>query len=230
MIVLYLVRELHWAPALVGVAITAFGVAAIAGSLVAPVWIRLVGIGRGYLTGQFIASLTGAALAVGFAPLVFLGQAFAGLGMSLFAVPQRTLRQSLVAPHQLAQVSATWRTLVIGGQSVGALTSGLLAATIGLRPSLVLSTTAMLGATLVGLLSPLRTLHTLPDPVSPAPGADSAPTCPGEVGDDAAADSSSVLEMSITCSPGTPRRSQGWYQSRICSGVTIFESGWVACR
>ena len=171
LIVLYLVRELHWEPALVGVAITAFGVAAVAGSLGAPAWIRLVGIGRGYLSGQLIASLAGAALAVGFAPLVFLGQAFAGLGMSLFAVPQRTLRQSLVAPHQLAQVSATWRTLVIGGQSVGALTSGLLATTIGLRPTLVLSTTAMLGATLIGLLSPLRTLQTLPDPVSPQLGA-----------------------------------------------------------
>ncbi|TCO35942.1 putative MFS family arabinose efflux permease [Kribbella steppae] len=171
LIVLYLVRELQWAPALVGVAITAFGVAAVTGSLVAPAWIRWVGIGRGYLTGQFIASLTGAALAVGFAPLIFLGQAFAGLGMSLFAVPQRTLRQSLVAPHQLAQVSATWRTLVIGGQSVGALTSGLLATTMGLRPTLVVSTTAMLGATLIGLLSPLRTLQTLPDPVSPQLGA-----------------------------------------------------------
>ncbi|MFG1819722.1 MFS transporter [Kribbella sp. NPDC049174] len=170
LIVLYLVRELHWAPALVGVAITAFGVAAVVGSLVAPVWIRLVGVGRGYLTGQFVASLAGAALAVGFAPLVFLGQAFAGLGMSLFAVPQRALRQSLVEPHQLAQVNATWRTLVIGGQSVGALTSGLLATTIGLRPTLVLSTTAMLGATLIGLLSPLRTLHYLPEPVSPRLG------------------------------------------------------------
>jgi MFS family permease len=164
LIVLYLVRELHWAPAMVGAAITASGVAALVGSLVAPAWMRWVGIGRGYLTGQFAASLTGAALAVGFAPLVFLGQAFSGLGMSLFAVPQRTLRQALVPPHQLAQVQATWRTLVIGGQSLGALTSGLLATTLGLRPTLLLSTTAMLGATLIAFLSPLRTLHTLPEP------------------------------------------------------------------
>lgn len=161
LIVLYLVRELHWAPALVGVAITVFGAAAIVGSLLAPAWIRLVGIGRGYITGQLIASLTGAALAVGFAPVVLLGQALAGMGMSLFAVPQRTLRQSLVPPTSLAQVTATWRTLVIGGQSLGAVSSGLLATTLGLRPTLVLSTAAMLLGTLVAVLSPLRKVAVL---------------------------------------------------------------------
>ncbi|MEU4602396.1 MFS transporter [Kribbella sp. NPDC023972] len=163
LIVLYLVRELHWAPALVGVAITAFGVAAVVGSLVAPAWIRLVGIGRGYLTGQFVASLTGAALAVGFAPFVLLGQALSGLGMSLFAVPQRTLRQSLVPPGSLGRVSATWRTLVVGGQSLGALTSGVLATALGLRATLLISTIGMLAATLIAVLSPLRTLHSLPE-------------------------------------------------------------------
>ncbi|GAB2663591.1 MFS transporter [Kribbella swartbergensis] len=165
LIVLYLVRELHWSPALVGVTVTAFGAAAVVGSVVAPAWIRLVGMGRGYLTGQFVASLTGIALAVGLAPLVFLGQAFAGLGMSLFAVPQRTLRQALVPPHQVAQVNATWRTLVIGGQSVGALTSGVLASTIGIRATLVVSTAAMLVGTLIALLSPVRRLNVLPEAI-----------------------------------------------------------------
>jgi MFS family permease len=150
----------------VGVTVTVFGAAAVVGSVLAPAWIQLVGIGRGYVSGQFVASLTGAALAVGLAPLVFLGQICAGLGMSLFAVPQRTLRQALVPAHQLAQVSATWRTLVIGGQSVGALTSGVLASTIGLRATLVLSSAAMLVGTLIALLPPVRRLHVLPEAVS----------------------------------------------------------------
>jgi MFS family permease len=182
LVVLYLVRELHWALALVGVAITAFGVAAVVGSLVAPAWIRLVGIGRGYLTGQLIASLSGAALAVGLTPFVLVGQAFAGLGMSLFGVPQRTLRQSLVPAASLGQVTATWRTLVIGGQSLGALTSGLLATTIGLRPTLLLSSTLMLAATLTATFSPLRNLSALQTrPVNQgmrAPTASDAPRQP----------------------------------------------------
>jgi MFS family permease len=171
LVVLYLIRELHWSPALVGVALTAFGVAAVAGTFVAAAWCRRVGIGRAYLTGQVLASLTGAALATGLAPMIYLGQAVAGLGMSLFGVPQRTLRQALVPPHLLGQVTATWRTLVIGGQAVGAAISGVLATAIGIRPTLVVATAGMLTGVLVALLSPLRTLHGLPEPVSPQLGA-----------------------------------------------------------
>ncbi len=170
LVVLYLIRELHWSPALVGVALTAFGVAAVAGTFVAAAWCRRVGIGRAYLTGAFLASLAGAALATGLAPMVYVGQAVAGLGMSLFGVPQRTLRQALVPPHLLGQVIATWRTLVTGGQAVGAAVSGVLATAIGIRPTLVLATAGMLTGALVALFSPLRTLDSLPETVSPRLG------------------------------------------------------------
>ena len=110
-------------------------------------------------------------LATGLAPIVFLGQAVAGLGMSLFGVPQRTLRQALVPPHLLGQVIATWRTLVTGGQAVGAAISGVLATAIGIRPTLVVATVGMLTGALVALVSPLRTFNELPDAVSPRPGA-----------------------------------------------------------
>jgi MFS family permease len=163
LVVLYLVRERYWPAGLVGVAITAFGVAAVVGSLVVPAWTRRLGIGRAYISGQLLASLSGLALALGAAPFIYLGQAVSGLGMSLFGVPQRTIRQSLAPPHLLGQVSATWRTLVIGGQSLGALTSGLLATTIGIRPTLTLSTCGILTAALAATLSPIRTFHTLPE-------------------------------------------------------------------
>jgi MFS family permease len=167
LVVLYLVRELHWSPALVGVALTAFGVAAVAGTFVAAAWCRRVGIGRAYLTGALLASLAGAALATGLTPMIFVGQAVAGLGMSLFGVPQRTLRQALAPPHLLGQVIATWRTLVTGGQAVGAAVSGVLATAIGIRPTLVLVTAGMLMGVLVALFSPLRSLQSLPEAVSP---------------------------------------------------------------
>ncbi|TCO44912.1 putative MFS family arabinose efflux permease [Kribbella antiqua] len=163
LVVLYLVRERHWPAGLVGVAITVFGVAAVAGSLVVPAWTRRLGIGRAYISGQLLASLSGVALALGAGPFIYLGQALSGLGMSLFGVPQRTVRQSLAPPHLLGQVSATWRTLVIGGQSLGALTSGLLATTIGIRPTLILSTYGILTGALVATLSPIRTVRTLPE-------------------------------------------------------------------
>jgi MFS family permease len=163
LVVLYLVRELHWSAAYVGLALTTFGLAAVAGTFVATAWCRRVGIGRAYMSGQFLASLAGAALAVGLTPFIYLGQALSGLGMSLFGVPQRTLRQALVPPHLIGQVTATWRTIVIGGQATGAATSGLLATAIGIRSTFLLATLGTLAGVLVALLSPLRTLQSLPE-------------------------------------------------------------------
>ncbi|GAA0944093.1 MFS transporter [Kribbella koreensis] len=154
--VLYLVRELHWSPVLVGAAITVAGVASALGALAAPAYGRLLGLGRAYITGQLLASLSGLALAAALTPLAFLSQLLTGLGMPLYGVPQRTLRQSLVPPALLPQTTATWRTLVTGGQTLGALTSGVLATTVGLRPTFILTTLGMLTATLYSALSALR--------------------------------------------------------------------------
>jgi len=162
LVVLYLVRELHWSPGFVGIALTAFGVAAVAGTFVATPWCNRVGIGRAYLSGVLLASLSGAALATAVTPMIYVGQALSGLGMSLFGVPQRTLRQTLAPAGLVGQVTATWRTLVIGGQAVGAATSGLLATAIGIRPTLLIATGGMLLGVLIAFLSPLRTFRTLP--------------------------------------------------------------------
>jgi MFS family permease len=162
LIVLYLVRDLHWPPVLVGVAITVAGVSSVLATLVAPLFSRTLGIGRAYLSGQLLASLAPAVLAVGWTPLVLVAQFLAGSGMPLYGVPQRTLRQSLVPAHLLAQATATWRTLVIGGQTLGAVTGGLAAAHFGVRPTLLLSTLGMLTGVLVAARSPLRSLTDVP--------------------------------------------------------------------
>lgn len=159
LLVLYVVRELHWSPVLVGAAVTTTGVASILATLLAPSYSRRLGIGRAYSSGQLLVSLAGLFLATAVGPLIFLAQFLTGAGMPLYGVPQRTLRQTLVPPAQLPQTTATWRTLVIGAQTVGAATSGLLANWLGLRPTLVTSSLLMLTATLYAARSPLRTLH-----------------------------------------------------------------------
>jgi MFS family permease len=173
LLVLYLVRELHWSPVLVGVAVTTTGVASILATLLAPAYSTRLGIGRAYISGQALASLAGLSLAAGLAPFVFLAQFLTGAGMPLYGVPQRTLRQTLVPPALLAQSTATWRTLVIGAQTLGAATSGLLASHLGLRPTLVLASLLMLTATAYSALSPLRRLNR-----TPRPPATSDPTRP----------------------------------------------------
>ncbi len=158
LVVLYLVRELHWSPAYVGIALTASGAATVVGTLLATAWCKRVGIGRAYLSGQFLSILSGAGLATGLTPVIYLGQMVSGLGMALFGIPQRTLRQSRIPPHQLGQATATWRTLVIGGQALGAALAGVLATALGLRPTLLLSSAGMLIGVLIAALSPLRTI------------------------------------------------------------------------
>lgn len=96
------------------------------------------------------------------ASVLFLGQTLTGLGLPLFAVPQRTLRQALVPDHLLGRVTATWRTLVIGGQTFGALLGGLLGTALRLRPTLILSGAGMLLGFLWAARSPLRSLTHVP--------------------------------------------------------------------
>ncbi|MFD3399956.1 MFS transporter [Kribbella sp. NPDC058693] len=163
LVVLFLIRELQRSPAFVGLTLTAFGAAAVAGTVVAGPWCRRVGLGRSYLSGVFLASLNGVLLFTGRTPLILLGQVLAGLGMSLFGVPQRTLRQALAPDHLLGQVTASWRTLVIGGQTAGAALSGILATALHIRPTLLIATAGMLAGLLVGVFSPLRGLRELPE-------------------------------------------------------------------
>ena len=163
LVVLFLIRELDKSPAFVGLTMTAFGAAAVAGTFIAPAWCRRVGLGRSYLTGVFLASFNGVALFTGVTPVILLGQVLAGLGMSLFGVPQRTLRQALAPPHLVGQVTASWRTLVIGGQTVGAAASGVLATALHIRPTLLIGTAGMLAGLLVAAFSSLRGLQDLPE-------------------------------------------------------------------
>jgi MFS family permease len=172
LVVLYLVRELHLSPVLVGLAVTVVGLASVVGTLVAPAYSRRVGLGRAYISGQLLASLAGLVLAAArgplpvLAPFLIVGQLLTGLGLPLYGVPQRTLRQALVPEFLLGRVNATWRTLVIGGQTFGALAGGILGTALGLRPTLVISSLGMLLGFLWAARSPLRSVEHLPNQVA----------------------------------------------------------------
>jgi MFS family permease len=159
LVVLYLVRELHWSAIQIGFAVTALGVASVVGALVAPAYSRRLGMGRAYLTGQLIASCAGFALALAWWPFVVVGQVMAGLGMPLYGVPQRALRQARVPDHLLGRTTAAWRTLVIGGQTIGALAGGLVGTLLDLRAALVISSVGMLVGLALAVFSPVRTLQ-----------------------------------------------------------------------
>lgn len=137
------------------------------GTLLAPVYTRWLGLGRAYVSGLLLASLAGIVLAAASGQLtvtfVIVGQLLTGLGFPLYGVPQRTLRQALVPEYLLGRVTATWRTLVIGCQTFGALLGGVLGTAAGLRPTLVISSLGMLLGFTWAARSPLRSLRDRPD-------------------------------------------------------------------
>jgi MFS family permease len=171
LVVLYFVRDLSLSPAFVGLAVAATGVASVVSALFSRSFSERLGPGLGLITGSLLSAMSGVLLAAAMGPApvvaVFLlcGQAFRGLGQPLFSVPQTTIRQTQVPDHVLGRVNATWRFLVFGGQSLGALLGGALGGTIGLRATLVVGSLGILAACLRVVWSPLRSLRQIPDPV-----------------------------------------------------------------
>ena len=168
LLVVYLVRDLGLAPAAVGLAMATTGLAAIVGALAAPAVIQRLGPGPSYLIGGLLAGLAGLLLAAAQGPPALVtvwllaGQVAAGVGPSLYSVPQTTLRQSLVPDHLLGRANAAWRFLVFGVQPLGAIAGGTLGSTIGVRSTLVVASLGTLLACLYALRSPVRTVRTLP--------------------------------------------------------------------
>jgi predicted MFS family arabinose efflux permease len=77
---------------------------------------------------------------------------------------QASIRQRLCPPELQGRVSATMSFVAWGAAPIGSLLGGLIATAIGLRPTLwITGTGILLGATWL-LLSPLRTLKTIPTP------------------------------------------------------------------
>ncbi|MER5956925.1 MFS transporter [Streptomyces sp. NPDC001893] len=167
-LVLFFVRDLHLASGLVGAAIAVSGVAGILGATMATGFTRRVGTGRAFISGVLVASFGGlvAAAAVGPSPMslsiLLLAQVLRGIGPSMYGVNQQTLRQAVIAPSLLSRANATWRFVVFGGQSLGALAGGMSGSVLGLRATLIASGCMMLVGASTAIASPLRSLRELP--------------------------------------------------------------------
>ena len=167
--ILFMVRDLHLTPALVGFAVTATGIASLVGALLAPTFGAKFGPGPTYIAGQLFASLAGVALAAAQGPAIaiavflIISRLLSGLGPSFYSISQTTIRQSVVPDHVLGRVNSSWQFVVIGVQPLGALAGGALATGIGLRATIALSSVGMLLGLGWAARSPLRFLRQLPD-------------------------------------------------------------------
>jgi MFS family permease len=172
-ILVYAVRTLDLSPAVIGVLIAIGGAGSVVGALAASRVTERVGLGRTMVWGALGASVTQFLIPLAprenpeFVLLVsFLVGSFLGM---LFNVTQLTFRQSITPERLQGRMNAVVRFMYWGPQPAGFALGGVLAAVIGLRPTLFVSA---VGSTLVLqplLAHPIRKLSVVPEPTAPEP-------------------------------------------------------------
>ena len=162
----YAVRTLDLSPELIGLSLVPVGVGGLAAALLVGRLSRRFGVGP-TIIGSAVA-FGPATLALPLAPasqplpVLLTGFALFGFAGIAFTITAISLVQTLTPERLLGRVNATRRFLVWGAIPLGTLSGGILASTIGLRPTLFVGAAGSLVCFLPILLSPLRHLREMP--------------------------------------------------------------------
>ena len=164
---IYLLKELHLDPLLLGIVISAGGVGSLVASFFAARVVRRLGIGPAIIWTSIGASTIGvltplAQGAVALATLmVFLPQLIGDGLQTIEGVGERSLVQGLVPDAVLGRVNATLEVISHGvAYPVGALAAAFVADRIGLRGGIAIGWAGMAASLLFLVLSPLPRVRT----------------------------------------------------------------------
>ncbi|WP_354644512.1 MFS transporter [Kitasatospora camelliae] len=173
LLVLFAGRTLGLSAGAIGLALGLGSTGALLGALLAPRISRALGMGRTIVLGAvlFPAPLALAAVAGGpawaRAATLCAAEFLMGAGVMLFDIPLNSLQTSVIPDEVRSRVSGAFATVNYGIRPLGALTGGLLADLVGLRPTLVLAAFGGVLAALWLLPSPIPRVRSL-DPVAEA--------------------------------------------------------------
>lgn len=167
LIPVYLVRELHQGPGVVGVLIAMDGVGSLLGASLTPRLNRSVGSARAVFAASFalvaLALLMPDARSLAGVVLFGVGNAGVAAASAVISVNTRTYRQVASPPQLLARVMATVRFASWGVMPFGALAAGLAATSIGSRGALWIFCGLTVLAPLLLLGTPVGRLRDLTD-------------------------------------------------------------------
>jgi MFS family permease len=165
--IVYAVRDLDLSAPLIGLIFTLSNLGGIAGAVLAGRAARRLGIGgtlvaSGLLSGPPLLLVP---LAPQASPIPFLvaGWLFVSLGVVLYNVTAISLIQALTPERMLGRMNASRRFVVWGTIPIGSFVSGVLATVIGLRPTIFVGAVGASFSFLFLALSPLRTIHEMPE-------------------------------------------------------------------
>ncbi len=172
-LVVWVVRENHVSPGLYGVALSAGGVGAFLGTMLALRLADRLGYGPAFLVSLslscgvplFTAALpwTGGPLGYGLASL----QILAGAGLGSANVLSITLRQTMIPEGQLARTNGAYRSLNFGSIPLGSALGGVLGEVFGSRAGVALGSVGLALSALPMLAAAVRRLDRPEDVAQP---------------------------------------------------------------
>jgi MFS family permease len=173
---IYLLRELHLDPFLLGIVISAGGVGAVVGSLFASRVVNALGIGRALVGTAIAASVIGVLTPLAQGPvalatlMVFLPQLVGDGLQTIEGVAERSLIQGVIPDRLLGRVNATLDVVSHGiGYPLGALIAAFLAEQIGVRGAIAIGWAGMALSLLFLVFSPVPALRSASDYVAANP-------------------------------------------------------------
>lgn len=164
----FAVRELGLRPGVIGVIFAVSNIGYLLGALLANRLSRRIGVGPTIVVGALgSTSLLLLAIAPKSHPVPFLiaAQAISGMGVPIYNITQVSFRQAITPERLQGRMNSVMRFVVWGVMPLGALLGGAIASWFSLRAAIWVGAIGMSLAVLPVLLSPVRTLREMPEPV-----------------------------------------------------------------
>jgi predicted MFS family arabinose efflux permease len=166
--VLYATRELHLAPAVLGLIFAAGGPGALAGALAAGAFTRRFGLGSVIVATHALAGasvfLIPLAVVSGqlTVPMLMVAAFVFGCAITLGSIAELSLRQGMTPSRLQGRMNATMRSLNWSMAAVGSLIGGFLGDAIGFVPTLLVGAAGSLASTAWLVFSPIPRLREAP--------------------------------------------------------------------
>jgi MFS family permease len=169
--VLYAVRNLHLSAFEIGLVFGVGSFGSILGALVVNRLQRAIGVGRTILLTAIVFSAGGLAVPLSPRsfplPLLMVGQMLFGFGAVAYNITQVSLRQAITPERLQGRMNAAMRWIVWGTIPLGSLAGGVIATASGLRAALWIGAIGSCFCFLPILLSSVKSIGAMPEPVDP---------------------------------------------------------------
>ena len=164
----YAVRVLEIRPGVLGLVFAVSSIGYLVGALLANRLSRRFGVGPTIIlgaAGSVSLLLLAAAPTSNPIPFLIAAQAISSMGIPIYNITQVSFRQAITPERLQGRMNSVMRFIVWGVLPLGALIGGALASWFGIRTAIWFGAIGMSLAVLPVLLSPVRTLREMPEPV-----------------------------------------------------------------